>query len=101
MNANSKANVSEKVYYHCSLTYKVTRFGNCIIITSAYRFQIDEVNTTFLEISLRIKVCLEENSCVYDIMLLDRQIIPKPGCSWDLSYTIPGLHFYTSSVRNL
>ncbi|XP_062593831.1 uncharacterized protein LOC134255325, partial [Saccostrea cucullata] len=52
-------------------------------------YQIDEVNKTVLKLSMRVKICLEENTCVYDVMLLDKVVIPKPGCSWDLTYTIP------------
>ena len=54
------------------------------------RYQIEEVNKTSLEMSLTVKICLEENSCVYDAVLLDKKTIPKPGCSWDFDYAIPG-----------
>lgn len=57
------------------------------------RYQIDDVNKTSLEVTLRVKICLEENSCLYDVMLLDKRRIPKPGCSWDFSYTIQGKLF--------
>ena len=48
------------------------------------------MNKTSLEMSLTVKICLEENSCVYEAVLLDKKTIPKPGCSWDFDYTIPG-----------
>lgn len=65
--------------------------GNNILgFFSFKRYKIDDVNKTSLEITLRVKICLEENSCVYDVMLLDKRRIPKPGCSWDFAYTIPG-----------
>ncbi|XP_062579219.1 uncharacterized protein LOC134241150, partial [Saccostrea cucullata] len=52
-------------------------------------YQIDEVKKTDLQLSLSVKICLEENTCVYDFKLLDKVVIPKPGCSWDFAYTIP------------
>ena len=54
------------------------------------RYQIKEVNKASLEMSVTVKICLEKDSCVYEAVLLDKKMIPKPGCSWDFDYTIPG-----------
>eukprot|EP00105_Crassostrea_gigas_P044414 XP_019928562.1 PREDICTED: uncharacterized protein LOC105342368 [Crassostrea gigas] len=53
------------------------------------QYKIDDVDRSNLELTAKIKICLEENTCLYESTLFDKHILPKPGCNWNLNFTIP------------
>lgn len=55
-----------------------------------FRYKIDDVDRSNLELTAKIKICLEDNTCLYESTLFDKHILPKPGCNWNLNFTIPG-----------
>ncbi|XP_062616058.1 uncharacterized protein LOC134277763, partial [Saccostrea cucullata] len=53
------------------------------------RYKIEDIDRSDLELTAEIKICLEEKTCVYESLLFDKQRIPKPGCNWNLNFTVP------------
>lgn len=55
-----------------------------------FSYKIDDVDRSNLELTAKIKICLEEETCLYESTLFDKHILPKPGCNWNLNFTRPG-----------
>lgn len=45
-----------------------------------------DVDKGNLELIINFKFCLEDNLCVYELVLFDKKVIFKLGCNWDLFY---------------
>lgn len=45
-----------------------------------------DVDKGNLELIINFKFCLEDNLCVYELVLFDKKVIFKLVCNWDLFY---------------
>lgn len=55
-----------------------------------FRYKIDDVDRSNLELIVKIKICLEDNICFYKLILFDKYILFKLGCNWNFNFIILG-----------